>query len=265
MAANARRIGWLVAFSIFCLVAALVAPSFPQPARYHGFADTRALFGIPNFGDTASNAAFLIAGLWGLAIVLGGRARFEEAQERWPWIAFFVGLVLTAFGSAYYHLAPDNERLFWDRLPITIALMALVSAQIVDRISIRAGIALLVPLLAVGVVSAIYWRATERAGAGNLVPYVVLQGYAAVILLWLALALPSRYTRGRDLLWIFGWYVLAKLFEALDHPIFNLGHIVSGHTLKHLAAAIAGFVACAMLARRTLASPARPRVTTRAG
>jgi hypothetical protein len=262
MAANARRIGWLVAFSVLCVVAALIAPSFPQPATYHGFGDTRAAFGIPNFADTVSNVAFLIAGLWGLAIVLGGRARLEDAQERWPWVAFFVGLVLTAFGSAYYHLAPDNERLFCDRLPITIALMALVSAQIVDRISIRAGVALLVPLLLVGAASVLYWRATERAGQGNIVPYVVLQGYAIVILVWLALAVPSRYSRGRDILWIFAWYALAKVFEALDAPIFRLGGIVSGHTLKHVAAGVAGFVVCAMLARRTLVARARPRVTT---
>jgi hypothetical protein len=129
MAANSRRIGWLVAFTVLCVVAALVAPSFPQPTGYHGFVDTRAAFGIPNFANVASNIPFLIAGLWGLAVVLGGGARFQEPQERWPWIAFFAGLVLTTFGSAYYHLAPNNETLFCDRLPITIALMALVSVR----------------------------------------------------------------------------------------------------------------------------------------
>jgi len=251
MTVHPRRIGWLVAFTVVCLVAALVAPSFPQPPGYHGFIDRRAAFGIANFGDVASNFGFLISGLWGLALVFG-RARFEEPQERWPWAAFFLGLVLTAFGSAYYHLAPDNERLFWDRVPITITLMALVSAQIVDRISIRAGVALLAPLLLVGIASVVYWRATERAGNGNLVPYVVLQGYAAVTLLGLALALPSRYTRGRDLLWIFGWYALAKVCEVFDERIFHFGNVVSGHTLKHLAAAMAGIVACVMLRHRTL-------------
>lgn len=249
MAAHPRRIGWLVAFTVICVVAALIAPSFPQPPGYHGFIDRRAVLGIANFGDVASNVGFLVSGLLGLALVFGG-ARFEEPQERWPWAAFFLGLVLTAFGSAYYHLAPDNERLFWDRVPITIALMALVSAQIVDRISIRAGVALLAPLLLVGIASVVYWRATERAGSGNLVPYVVLQGYAVVILLCLALALPSRYTRGRDLLWIFGWYALAKVFEVFDERIFRFGNVLSGHTLKHIAAGMAGFVACWMLARR---------------
>lgn len=244
---------------MLCIVAALVAPALPQPGTYHAFADQRGAFGIPNFGDVASNAGFLIAGLAGLAIVLGGRARFELSSERWPWMVFFAGLVLTAFGSAYYHLAPDNARLFWDRLPITIALMALLSSQIVERIGVRVGVALLVPMLVIGAATVVYWRATELAGAGNLMPYVILQGYTVLIMLWLALALPSRYTRGTDILWIFAWYVLAKVFEALDVQIFAIGNVISGHTLKHVAAAMSGFVACAMLARRTLVAPVQRR------
>ena len=90
-------------------------------------------------------------------------------------------------------------------------------------------------------------------------PYVILQGYTVLIMLWLALALPSRYTRGTDILWIFAWYVLAKVFEALDVQIFAIGNVISGHTLKHVAAAMSGFVACAMLARRTLVAPVQRR------
>ncbi len=247
---NSRLIGGIVAVAVLGIAVALVAPAVPQPLSYHGFVDRRAAFGIPNFADVVSNAGFLASGLWGLVIVLGARARFQVAQERWPWAVFFLGLVLTAFGSAYYHLAPDNERLFWDRLPITVAFMALVSSQVVDRISVRAGVALLVPLLVVGAASVVFWRATERAGAGNLVPYVVVQGGAMLILLWLALAHPSRYTRGTDIVWMFAWYVLAKLFETFDEQVFQLGNVVSGHTLKHVAASVSGFVACAMLLRR---------------
>jgi hypothetical protein len=47
-----------------------------------------------------------------------------------------------------------------------------------------------------------------------------------------------------------GLYVLAKILEALDRPIFELGHIVSGHTLKHLAAAGAGYWILRMLRKR---------------
>jgi len=70
-------------------------------------------------------------------------------------------------------------------------------------------------------------------------------------LLLIALLQPSRYTRGNDLYWVFAGYVIAKGFELLDKQLLELGHLVSGHTLKHLAAAVAGFVVCRMLMLRT--------------
>ena len=80
----------------------------------------------------------------------------------------------------------------------------------------------------------------------------MVQGYAIVVML--AIATCRRATRAATLLyWVFGWYVLSKLLEALDYSVFNLGHIVSGHTLKHLAAAAAGVVVWRTLTRRTIA------------
>ncbi|MCU0668285.1 MAG: alkaline phytoceramidase [Myxococcota bacterium] len=208
--------------------------------------------GIANALDVASNAGFLLAGLAGLWIALRPATCFEYAYERAPYAVFFAGVLLTALGSAWYHLAPDNERLFWDRLPMTIAFMALVTAQVGDRIDPRAGPTLLAPMLAIGFASVVYWRATERAGIGNVVPYGVLQAYAVVILLLIALWLPSRYTRGGDVYAVFGAYVVAKIAEVLDAPLYEMGHVVSGHTLKHLAAAVGGALVCRMLLRRTL-------------
>jgi hypothetical protein len=251
-----RRTRWILAFTILCIVAAFLLPAMPQPLDYHHFADRRTVFGIPNFMDVASNAGFLIAGAAGLIVVLGGYAQFEYRRERWPYAVFFLGVLLTAVGSSYYHLAPDNERLFWDRLPMTIAFTGLISAQIVDRINVRAGLVLLIPMLLVGAASVVYWRMTERAGAGNVLPYGILQGYSVVVLLLLVMLCPSRYTRGNDLYWVFGWYALSKLLETLDTQVLAIDHVVSGHTLKHLAAAIAGIAACNMLARRTLKEPA---------
>jgi hypothetical protein len=229
-----------------------------QPLEYHQFADARSAFGIPRFLDVVSNIAFLIVGIVGLVVVGRRQTVFETDRERWPYAVFFVGFLLTAVGSGYYHLAPDNERLFWDRLPMTIAFMGLISSQIVDRISVRLGLGLLVPMLLVGAASVIGWRATERMGAGNVLPYGILQGYAVFVLLMLAALYPSRYTRGKDLYYVFGWYVLSKILEALDTQIFSLGQIVSGHTLKHLAAAVAGGVAYRMLMHRTLTARQAP-------
>lgn len=256
------RTRWIVAFTILCAVAAFLLPAIPQPLQYHDFADQRDTLGIPNFFNVVSNVGFLIAGLVGLAVLLGGRARFEFGWERLPYAVFFLGLLLTAFGSSYYHLVPDNERLFWDRLPMTIAFMALVSSQIVDRISLRAGLILLVPMLLLGAESVVYWRATERMGAGNVVPYVILQGYSVVVLLLMAILYPSRYTRGSDLYWVFGWYALGKLVETFDAEVLAIGGVVSGHALKHVVASVSGFVVCYMLLHRTLKKHEKTRERT---
>jgi hypothetical protein len=237
--------------SLLAIVAAWLVPAMPQPLEYHDFADQRDMFGVDNFLDVASNVAFALAGAAGLAVALGQRGRFQSGIERWPYVIFFVGVMLTAAGSAYYHLAPDNETLFWDRLPMTIAFMALVASQVVDRISIRAGLALLVPMLLLGVASVVYWRITERAGEGNVMPYGILQAYSMAILLLMAALTPSRYSLGHYLYWVFGWYLLSKFLETFDVEVMALGQVVSGHTLKHLAAAIAPVAICLMLARRT--------------
>lgn len=248
----ANRVRALAAFTALCILAALVLPAMPQPTGYHDFADHRALFGVANFLDVASNLGFLLVAGAGLTAVLRPSTCFAHGGERLPYAVFFLGMLLTALGSAYYHLAPDNERLFWDRLPMTVAFMSLLAAQVVDRIDVRAGLALLVPMLLIGAASVVSWRASERAGAGNVVPYAVLQGYSVVMLLLITVLQPSRYTRGGDLYWVFAAYVVAKLFELFDRPVWAIGHLVSGHSIKHLAAAAGGLVVCRMLLRRTL-------------
>ena len=255
----AKRIWLLVVFTLSSIAAATLLPALPQPLDYHDFADQRTMLGIDHFLDVASNIGFLVVGVAGLVIVARRRTRFEFAVERWPYTVFFTGMALTAAGSAWYHLAPDNEALAWDRLPMTVAFMSLIAAQVVERISIRAGIALLVPMLLIGAASVLYWISTERVGAGNVVPYLVLQVYAVAALLLIALSQPSRYTRGTDIYWVFGAYLAAKLFEYLDREILALGHLVSGHSLKHLAAALAGLVVCRTLVLRTLQPGTRAR------
>ena len=245
-----QRSAIVAGFTALCIIAALSWPPMPQPPDYHAFVDQRELFGIPNFFDVVSNVGFLIAGVTGLFVLARPSTRFDSGIERLPYVIFFAGLLLTCAGSSYYHLAPDNERLFWDRLPMTIAFMSLIASQIVERISLRIGMIALGPMLLVGAASVFYWRATERAGEGNVIPYGILQGYSVVILLLIAMLLPSRYTRGRDIYWVFAWYVIAKILEALDAYIHALGNLISGHTLKHLAACAAGLVICRMLMRR---------------
>jgi hypothetical protein len=161
----------------------------------------------------------------------------------------FAGMLLTAFGSSYYHLHPSNASLVWDRLPMTISFTSLVAAVIAERISLRAGLWLLPMLLLIGLSSVLQWYMSEVRGAGDLRFYAAVQAYSILVLL-IALVLPPRYTRGSDLAVTAGFYVLAKVLEILDKPIFGVGHIVSGHTLKHLAAAAAGYWILRMLQKR---------------
>jgi predicted membrane channel-forming protein YqfA (hemolysin III family) len=246
----------LIGFTLACVAAAFLLPAVPQPLAYHNFADQRSFLGIPHFNNVVSNIGFFLAGTLGLALLIRSRVRFEFMRERWPYLVFFFGIFATALGSSYYHLAPDNDRLFWDRLPMTITFMALVASQISDRISVRTGLVLLVPMLLIGASSVIYWRVTERQGVGNVLPYAMLQAYAVLALLFLAILQPSRYSRGSDLYWIFSWYVLSKVLETYDAEILSLSHFVSGHTLKHFAASLGGFIACYMLINRVLQHPA---------
>jgi hypothetical protein len=265
LALISRGAGVRLLFAVTALVViiGLLLPRIPQPQSYHVFADQRSYLGIPNFGNVVSNLPFAAAGLWGLVFLLRsnretGPKPFLDIRERLPYVIVSVGLMLTAFGSSYYHLQPSNARLVWDRLPMTIVFMSLVSAIIAERIDLRAGLWLLPVLLLVGIGSVLQWHLSELRGEGDLRFYSAVQAYAVLFLL-IALLLPPRYTRGIDLAIVAGFYVLAKVLEVLDRPIFEQGQFVSGHTLKHLAAAGAGYWIFRMLRGR---SPLGGRQTT---
>jgi hypothetical protein len=251
-----RKTGLTLLFviTVAVIVVDLFLPRIPQPQAYHNFADQRSFLGIPNFGDVVSNVPFAIVGFWGLAFWLRSNSdpnpnNFVDRRERWPYLLVFIGILLTAFGSSYYHLQPNNARLVWDRLPMTIAFMSIVAAIVAERISVRAGLMLLPILVLIGMSSVLQWQLSELRGEGDLRFYGAVQAYSILFLL-IALLLRPRYTRSSDLAIMAGFYVLAKILETLDKPIFEMGHIVSGHTLKHLAAALAGYWVLRMLQKR---------------
>ena len=133
---------------------------------------------------------------------------------------------------------------------MTISFMAFFSAIISERINKKLGLSLLVPLLLIGIGSIIYWNWTEQNGAGDLRIYALVQFVPIMFIPIIVLMFPSNYTRGKDLFYVIGFYGLSKLFEALDNQIYLLGGIVSGHTLKHLAAAFAVYWLLRMLYKR---------------
>jgi len=223
-----RAAVWLLVLTaaVVAIIARLLPP-IPQPNWYHMFADQRRLLGIPNFNNVVSNLPFAAVGFWGLVFVLRAGCSedgspFLDRRERWPYLMVFVGLILIASGSSYYHLQPDNTTLVWDRLPMVIVMMSLLAAILAERVSLRAGLLLMPLLVFIGLSSVLQWRLSEVRGAGDLRFYAAVQLYS-VLFLVISLSLPSRYTRGMDLAIVAAFYVLAKILEALDRPIFDLG------------------------------------------
>jgi hypothetical protein len=249
---NKARFGILAGVTGAAIMGTLLAPRIAQPLSYHNFADQRSLAGIPNAADVLSNIGFLLAGAWGLALTRkSGQATFLNDRERLPYQVLFAGVTATAFGSAYYHLAPNNQTLVWDRLPMTVGFMGLTAAMLGERISVSFGRKVLPYLIAIGIASVFYWQWTEHHGHGDLRFYGLVQFYPAVLIALLVWLFPARYTRTLDLAGVAGFYALAKVGEALDRPIYSLLG-VSGHTLKHLLAAAGVAWLARMLYLRTV-------------
>jgi len=230
--------------TLVCTLALLAMPRIPQDPAYHQFADQRAMMGIPNFLNVVSNIPLLLVGGVGLWLLLRrnsseSRISFGDERERWPCFALYFGVVLTGIGSGYYHLGPDNAGLVWDRLPMTVIFMSLLASVISERVSAKAGLLSLVPLLIVGGASVVYWYVTEQSGAGDLRPYAFVHFYPILPIFFILFFYPPRYTRSNDILRMVGWYALATVFELLDKQIFTLGGLASGHTVKHLLASMA--------------------------
>ena len=244
-----RRIGPVLAAVI--AVGMLAYGPIPQLAAYHDFADKRPWAGVANAGDVLSNAGFAIAGLWGLWVSITRRSHPSLARA-WPAYALFsLSLFFTALGSGYYHLAPDNARLVWDRLPIAAASGALIAAVHADTHERSSRWILPLALVAAGLASVLWWTFTEERGAGDLRPYLFLQ-VAAIILVpaWLTTYPAARGDRIAFAAAI-ALYVLAKLAEAADKPIYAALGFMSGHSVKHWLAVAAGFAIVGRLECRT--------------
>ena len=224
------------------IVAALAHGPVEQLANYHDFADTTARFGIPHFCDVVSNFGFALVALWGwFAGAVSSPGRREEV---FGYRLFLVGLFLTAFGSSWYHLAPDDARLVWDRLPISLACAGLLSGVWADTRRRSDGLVVL-GLSAFAAAGVAWWRIT-----GDLRPYLALQIAALVLVpLWQWLSESPRKDQAAFGLAVV-FYVVAKLTELYDHQIGAVLGGLTGHTLKHLLATAAAAVIIHRLIRR---------------
>ena len=242
-----NRVGLLLALSALCVGVLCFLRPVPLGAGYHDFADKRSLLSIPNCLDVLSNLPFIVVGvggLWWLALKASRRA-FLQPEERWPYVVFFAGVALTGFGSLWYHLAPGNARLPWDLLPMTCSFMSMLVAVIMERISVKAGLALLFPMLLLGVGSVAWWYVS-----GDYRFYLFVQFCPPLLIATTIGLFPARYTGNVYLVIAFLFFVLAKLFEMFDRQIYSLTGMVSGHSLKHATAGVACYWIVLMLAKR---------------
>jgi hypothetical protein len=244
------RLSILLAIAAASVVAVACHAPIAQPSGYDVFADQRNVWGIPNFWNVVSSLPFLVVGLAGTMELLRRWPRGALLSLRPAYLSFFISIAWVALGSTYYHLAPTHNTLAWDRLPMAIAFMAFFAVIVGEHISPRLGQLLLWPLLALGVVSVAYWHFTEEAGRGDLRLYIIVQYLSMVLIPLILLFFPSKFSHVRLIWTLLGAYGLAKLLELADELVFSLSHVVSGHTLKHLAAALGACVFLYALRRR---------------
>lgn len=238
----------LVSVSLIFVIFIFVDP-ISQPKSYHLFSDTRYFFGITNFFNVASNIPFLIIGIAGL--ILEKKKTIKEISPTIPlYQILFVGVFLTGIGSGYYHLAPDNQTLVWDRLPMVLVFAAFTASVLAEHLGGLSLEKVFYLLLVLGLGSVIYWHIGESADRGDLRPYLLVEFLPMILLPVVMLTHNSQFTRRWEIWWALGCYGLAKGFELCDGAIYQLGGLISGHTLKHLAAATALLFLLDMLSRR---------------
>ena len=243
----------LLSSAVLLLVIGLLHSPIPQSQSYHQFVDLRTWFGINNAWNVLSNLPIALVGIWGLFLLFcHSNIQFIDSTERWLWLSISLGLIWIALGSGYYHLEPDNSRLVWDRLPMTLVFTTFVTILIFDRINSHLAFWLWPFLLFIGIFSVLQWYVSELHGAGDLRLYAAVQIYTGLVALMMLL-LPSHYTRCYDIAIIALFYGLAKIFEIYDRQIYWLCEgMISGHTLKHVAAAMAAFWLIRMMWKRQI-------------
>jgi hypothetical protein len=236
-----RPAPWKLLLLGFLALGSLAGASFlkpiPQDPAYHRFADQRTFLSIPHFLNVVSNLPFLVSGLFGFWCALSKPASaFAAPWVRTPWVALTASIILTGFGSSYYHWAPDDATLFWDRMPMAIGFGAVLGIIVIERMDFRIGRLLWMPLLLAGPGSMLYGR-----WSGDLRFYGLIQGWVIVLVPLALLLFPARTTGTHHWFLILGLYGIAKVFEVGDLQTFEVGGYVSGHTLKHLFAGAASW------------------------
>lgn len=239
--AGQRISAWLMlALSCLSAIGLFLYGPIAQDLHYHEFADQRTLLGIANFWDVASNLPLFLIGLAGLNVSMKLQPHSRIIKTKIFYQLFFLGIMLTGLTSSYYHLEPDNIGLFWDRLTMALSFAALMGLVIGEFISHRLAHKLKIPLVVFGLFSVVYWIGTEFLGTGDLRPYILTQFLPMLLIPIIAIFWNSEVIRKSDVAIIAVFYGVAKLLELGDYQLYHLTSL-SGHTLKHFAAAASTF------------------------
>lgn len=237
-----KKIIILISLFVVSSIAVFLIGEIEQKQSYHNFADSRSFFGIPNFFDVNSNLLFFIVGIIGSLFAF----RNVKREARYSWITLFAGVSLVSFGSGYYHWNPDDAALVWDRLPMMIGFMGLFSALLTEFLNPKIEKFLLLPAVVIGLMSVLYWHYTDDLRFYFWLQVVTFGALTALLFLYKA-----RYTLSRYLLYAFGLFILSKLTEVYDRELYSVtNNLLSGHTLKHILAALSVFYLYLMLKRR---------------
>lgn len=203
---------------------------YPQRLEYHNFADKRPIFGIQNSFDVLSNLPFSLFGIIGLIFW----SKYPTTSARKSWFVAFLGVFLVGIGSAYYHYNPNNQTLIWDRLPLTVGFMGVLSALLTMCISEAWEKYLLPGLIALGAISVFYWAAYD-----DLRLYFYVQAIPLVVIPFVVVLFDSSKVEKAPLAFGLLFYLLAKITEFSDVKIFEFtNQMISGHTIKHLLASL---------------------------
>ena len=200
-----------------------------QSQKYLNFADRRSILFVPNFFDVISSITFSYVGFSGLV-----QRKKSDPNILWP--LFFIGIFFIGPGSMYFHLNPNETTVIFDRLPMGVAFVSLFFAILIDTFNFSKGLkSLFIFSVLLGLGSTIHWVVTRDLRFYIWVQLTPILTAILVPILFRVISLKLRY-----LIYAAALYIIAKITEVYDQQIYSVtGELLSGHTLKHLLAALA--------------------------
>ena len=236
------------ALAIVAAVILLFVGPIPQKDSYHQFADQRTLAGVANFWNVISNLPFALIAVWGFST----SQQLHDKDGKVISYLISAGFFFLTFGSGYYHLQPDNISLVYDRLPMSLIFMSFFSWIIYDRINRAKGFLLFIALNVLGISTVLYWIYTEQSGVGDLRWYAMVQFFPIIAIPLILWFYKSSFKHEREIIPIFAFFGFGKLAESYDAQIHTwLADVISGHTLKHVLMAAAGYYIVKMIRKKS--------------